>query len=372
MLASCTAALLAVAPPGHAQTVVSLGAYGAHAPGHVAARGVAGVSVGMAAGPVGARVSGGVPLAVRAPAGTTPGRDPWSADADLLLFVDVLPGTGGAAPPALFALAGVGAASPLLAASGARPVGNWSYGAGVRLPLWRDLELTGEGRVRRPFAVDSAALFPAAGSEIRLGLAIRLGGRPTRGARRPAGPATREPASTRPAPERPRSYPTATAGGSAARVLPTAERYLGVPYRWGGTSPTTGFDCSGYVQYVFNRHGTRLPRTSRDQAGAGTRLDARWAALRPGDLVMFAEPGARISHVAIYAGSRRIIHATSSGGRVRYDDLDTQRGQWFARRLVAARRVTANGAGLVRSLIATEPSLVPIGELDPPDRAPRP
>ena len=140
--------------------------------------------------------------------------------------------------------------------------------------------------------------------------------------------------------------------GNAARVVPTAERYLGVPYRWGGTSPKTGFDCSGFVQFVFAKHGTRLPRTSRQQASSGTRLRPNWSTLRPGDLVMFAEPGRRISHVAIYAGRRRIIHATGSGRKVRYDALDTKRGKWYARHLVAARRVSPRGAALVRDLLA--------------------
>ena len=142
--------------------------------------------------------------------------------------------------------------------------------------------------------------------------------------------------------------------GSAARVLSTAERYLGVRYRWGGTSPKTGFDCSGFVQYVFAKHGTRLPRTSRQQASSGQRLRPVWSALRPGDLVLFAEPGRRISHVAIYAGRRRIIHATGSGRRVRYDALDTKRGRWFARHLVAARRVSPRGRSLVFSAGSAE------------------
>jgi cell wall-associated NlpC family hydrolase len=161
---------------------------------------------------------------------------------------------------------------------------------------------------------------------------------------------------------------------SAARVLPTAERYLGVPYRWGGTSPKTGFDCSGFVQYVFARHGTRLPRTSREQASSGKRLRPVWSKLQPGDLVMFAEPGKRISHVAIYAGRRRIIHASGSGRRVRYDDLDTKRGRWFARRLVSARRVSPRGKALVSALLARDAVDADASTLsfDPPDHAPVP
>jgi len=166
----------------------------------------------------------------------------------------------------------------------------------------------------------------------------------------------------------------ATRTTSASRVLPTAERYLGVPYRWGGTSPRTGFDCSGFVQYVFAKHGTRLPRTSREMASSGQRLRPQWSALKPGDLVLFAEPGERISHVAIYAGSRRIIHASSSGRRVRYDVLDTKRGRWFTRRIVAARRVSPRGAALVSDLLAqhTIDAVVPHFPLDPPDQAPVP
>lgn len=140
---------------------------------------------------------------------------------------------------------------------------------------------------------------------------------------------------------------------SGAAVLPTASQYLGVKYTWGGTSPRTGFDCSGYTQYVFAKHGVRLPRTSRAQAAAGDRVSPDVSALRAGDLLMFAETGHAISHVAIYAGSQRIIHSSKSGGGVRYDDLTTQRGRWFRSHMVVARRVgTAGmGRGIVRDFV---------------------
>jgi len=156
---------------------------------------------------------------------------------------------------------------------------------------------------------------------------------------------------------------------SAARVLETADDYVGVPYKWGGTSPETGFDCSGYVRYVFARQGVQLPRTSREQAGAGQGVTARVSQLRQGDIMLFAESRKPISHVAIYAGGGRIIHSSSSGGGVRYDDLDTKRGQWFVQHMVVARRLTSDGRSLVQSLdLLTRPN----SPLDPPDKAPPP
>lgn len=157
-------------------------------------------------------------------------------------------------------------------------------------------------------------------------------------------------------------------GPSAPVVIATAEDYLGVPYKWGGTSPRTGFDCSGYVRYVYARQGVQLPRTSREQAAAGQRIAPRRSALRQGDLMLFAERKT-ISHVAIYAGGGRIIHSSSSGGGVRYDDLDTRRGQWFAQHMVAARRLAVDGRSLVQALDLLTRQNMP---LDPPDHAPPP
>jgi hypothetical protein len=164
---------------------------------------------------------------------------------------------------------------------------------------------------------------------------------------------------------RPMPAPAPTAG----EVLGTAEQYLGVPYKWGGSSPGEGFDCSGYVRYVYGKQGVRLPRTSREQAKAGARVSAQVASLRSGDLMLFAEPKQAISHVAIYAGNGRIIHSSSSGRGVRYDVLDTRRGRWFVQHMVSARRLVVDGRSLVQALeLLTQPNL----PFDPPDPAPPP
>ncbi len=132
---------------------------------------------------------------------------------------------------------------------------------------------------------------------------------------------------------------SAGATASAARVLATAKQYVGTRYQYGGESPLAGFDCSGFVQYVFGRHGVELPRTSRLQATAGTSLPLDVAALQPGDLLLFASTGTRVNHVAIYVGNNRILHSSAGAGGVVYDDLSTPRGKWYLKRHVASRRV---------------------------------
>ena len=139
--------------------------------------------------------------------------------------------------------------------------------------------------------------------------------------------------------------PHVAPSASAARVLATAEQYLGTRYRYGGESPAEGFDCSGFVQYVFGLNGVELPRTSYLQAGAGRAAPREIAALRPGDLLFFSSGGRRVDHVAIYAGDGRVIHATSGAGSVRYDDLDSGRGEWLLDRFVTSRRVLPLSSG---------------------------
>ena len=163
------------------------------------------------------------------------------------------------------------------------------------------------------------------------------------------------------------SSPAPTAISS--RVLRTADQYVGVPYTWGGNTPESGFDCSGFTKYVFAKQGIQLPRTSREQVRAGQGVPLDFNALLPGDIMLFAEPGEAISHVGIYVGSGVMIHSSSSGRGVAYDDLNTSRGDWFVENMVAARRLTSNGRSLVQSLRYLA---IPGLSFDPPDRAPAP
>jgi hypothetical protein len=128
---------------------------------------------------------------------------------------------------------------------------------------------------------------------------------------------------------------------SAGRVISTADHYIGVPYKHGGTTPE-GFDCSGFVQFVFRQQGVELPRTAREQSKAGRPAALQAASLRPGDLMFFSGNGPGIDHVALYVGDGRIIHASAGSHRVRYDDLATERGRWFLRHHVTSRRILAH------------------------------
>jgi peptidoglycan DL-endopeptidase CwlO len=136
----------------------------------------------------------------------------------------------------------------------------------------------------------------------------------------------------------PRIPASAAPTAEAANVLRTASSYVGVKYVWGGNTPREGFDCSGFTRYVFDKYGIALPRTAREQARSGTPVSLDFRALHPGDIMLFAEPGQAISHVAIYAGNGRIIHSSTAVGGVGYTDLNSG-GDWFVQNLVAARRL---------------------------------
>lgn len=114
-------------------------------------------------------------------------------------------------------------------------------------------------------------------------------------------------------------------------LLATAMHLVGTPYRNGGTDPG-GFDCSGFVYYVFAQQGVFVPRTVADQSGIGSRV----AQVRAGDLVFFRTSGRGPTHVGIALGPDRFVHAPSSRGEVRVEPL--ARPYW-ADRFVEARRV---------------------------------
>ena len=133
------------------------------------------------------------------------------------------------------------------------------------------------------------------------------------------------------APSSPASHPTPADGYGIAG---TALGLRGSPYRNGGSDPS-GFDCSGFIWYVFAQHGVRVPRTVTEQFRAGTPVDQN--GLEAGDLVFFAtDRGGEASHVGMAIGGDEFVHAPSSHGEVRVERMGS--GYWGAR-FVGARRI---------------------------------
>lgn len=226
---------------------------------------------------------------------------------------------------------------------GADAAATWSWGGSIRVPFGSNVALQLEARDRIPFDQDEAReLGIMRAWEQRIGLTFSFGGGgdrrydpdPRVSRSTPAAPASRSSTS---------SYEHSSTSRSAtarrARLVESAEGHLGTRYRYSGSSPREGFDCSGLVRYVYARNGISLPRSAREQASAGRKVVYGRGTMLPGDLMFFRLDGSKVDHVAIYAGDGRIIHAPSSGGAVRYDDLDSRRGRWYVDRLVTVRRV---------------------------------
>ncbi|VVE15174.1 C40 family peptidase [Pandoraea anhela] len=115
---------------------------------------------------------------------------------------------------------------------------------------------------------------------------------------------------------------------------------VGIPYRYGGNTPDSGFDCSGLVRYVVARAaGVNLPRTTADMSGVGTVLERD--DLASGDLIFFNTTGRAHSHVGIYVGQGKFVHAPNSGGTVRLESIFIP---YWAKRIDGVRRVAANKA----------------------------
>jgi len=114
------------------------------------------------------------------------------------------------------------------------------------------------------------------------------------------------------------------------RAAALAVREVGVPYRWGGTSPATGFDCSGLVYWAYGRLGVDVPHSSYALYATGRRVAP--SRMKPGDVLVFSGLG----HVGIYIGRGRMVHAPHSGTRVQVVSL---RGSSYGRRVVGVRRI---------------------------------
>jgi hypothetical protein len=121
----------------------------------------------------------------------------------------------------------------------------------------------------------------------------------------------------------------------ASQLVVHAMGFLGVPYRWGGGSFEGGFDCSGFVQALYQQGwNVRLPRRAADQAHATQTIDRE--DLQPGDLVFFNTLGARYSHVGLYIGDGRFIHSPRAGASIRMESMEAR---YWQTRFNGARRV---------------------------------
>lgn len=131
-----------------------------------------------------------------------------------------------------------------------------------------------------------------------------------------------------------------TAGEKANDIVLQAMGLLGIPYKHGGTKVETGFDCSGFVRYMYEKSvGRLLPRRADDQARATEKIDR--TELKPGDLVFFNTMKRAFSHVGIYVGDGKFIHSPSTGKSIQVDDM---RAAYWQKRFTGARRVQSSSS----------------------------
>jgi len=165
------------------------------------------------------------------------------------------------------------------------------------------------------------------------------------------GPPARQTSSLPRTPGKPMVDPSA----GLEEVSIQAMSLVGTPYRYGGNTPDSGFDCSGLVRYVVQRSANvTLPRTTEQMGQRGTALERSEVA--SGDLVFFNTTGRANSHVGIYVGQNRFVHAPATGGTVRLEDMSKS---YWASRYNGARRVVAAGSLPMTPAPTAAPSAAP-------------
>jgi cell wall-associated NlpC family hydrolase len=148
----------------------------------------------------------------------------------------------------------------------------------------------------------------------------------------------------------------------ASELVVNAMGFLGVPYKWGGNTAETGFDCSGFVVSVYQQSiGLLLPRRAEQQAAATQQIDK--AELQPGDLVFFNTMRRAFSHVGIYVGNGKFIHAPRAGAEVRVESMG---GSYWQHRFDGARRVAGTAAEPVQAMMSVVAPVAPSTPSSPP------
>ncbi len=233
--------------------------------------------------------------------------------------------------------------------------GTWSAGAGFQLLPLGPIAVAGEARWR--------VITPGArhGVELSARVSIGLGGgpspdrgrtprpgepiRPAVAPSTPGAPGSQPPTRGEPPPAAPGDVPLAAISAPVSlgdSVVATAAQVMGTGYRLGGTG-VGGFDCSGLIQYAYERHGIRLPRVSAEQAKQGLEVPRDVEDLRPGDILTFSNSGGPITHVGLYVGDGRFIHSATGGVQLSLLSEKDPYGHWWWRRWVGARRIAVPG-----------------------------
>ncbi len=148
---------------------------------------------------------------------------------------------------------------------------------------------------------------------------------------------------------------------SASDLVINAMNFLGVPYRRGGNTAESGFDCSGFTRHVFeNSIGLLLPRRSAEQANSSSLIKVQKEDLKPGDLVFFNTMRRAFSHVGIYIGDGKFVHAPRTGSQIKVEDM---RASYWTKRFNGARRANQLGdspATLANGVAAQAESVAPV------------